>query len=210
MSQKYRFGIFCCLNGYTISVHYEYNMVKHTTHLATLCHGEPFCTISKLSAEPVGNRCIIFMKGQCWPLANFVLSPELCCWIIGRDSGHLMSYRTNSRFAPSQWETSLQSNAVSNCLSANLEAALSNMWGTSYGITILTGNPLHNWAALHTALLDCSCDLKMAAWQGFTCGGFFTDTSCNTHVKAFSFAIQNNIAWLCAIGRAVCFQQGCV
>ena len=28
------------------------------------------------------------------------------------------------------------------------------------------------------------CVLKMAAWQGFACGGFFTDTSCNTRVKA--------------------------
>ena len=32
-------------------------------------------------------------------------------------------YRADSRFAPSQWETSLQSNAVSHWLSANLETA---------------------------------------------------------------------------------------
>ena len=33
-------------------------------------------------------------------------------------------HRAASRFAPSQWETSLQSNAVSHCLGANLESAL--------------------------------------------------------------------------------------
>ena len=35
-----------------------------------------------------------------------------------------MEYRADSRFAPSQWETSLQSNAISHSLGANLESAL--------------------------------------------------------------------------------------
>ena len=34
------------------------------------------------------------------------------------------SYRTDSRFAPSQWETALQSNAVSDWLGTNIESAL--------------------------------------------------------------------------------------
>ena len=81
------------------------------------------------------------------------------------------------------------------------------------------------------------CVLKMAAaWQGFACGAFFIDTMCNTRVKAkfiiahllgcitvvhvfqepcyftqnLIFTIPNNTAGLCAIGRAVCFQHGCV
>ena len=33
--------------------------------------------------------------------------------------------RADCRLAPSEWETSLQSNAVSHCLGANLESALS-------------------------------------------------------------------------------------
>ena len=37
---------------------------------------------------------------------------------------HHYWYRADSRLAPSQWETSLQSNAVSHWLSANLESAL--------------------------------------------------------------------------------------
>ena len=36
--------------------------------------------------------------------------------------------RAHSRFAPSQWETSLQSNAVTHWLGTNLESALSQQW----------------------------------------------------------------------------------
>ena len=42
---------------------------------------------------------------------------SLHCW-------HSGSFRADSRLAPSQWETSLQSNAVSHWLGANLESAL--------------------------------------------------------------------------------------
>ena len=38
-----------------------------------------------------------------------------------------MKIRADSRFAPSQWETSLQSNAVSHWLGANLESAMWNL-----------------------------------------------------------------------------------
>ena len=37
-------------------------------------------------------------------------------------------FRVDSRFAPSQWETSLRSNAVSHWLGANLESGLYMMW----------------------------------------------------------------------------------
>ena len=40
------------------------------------------------------------------------------------DVHDIMLYKADSRFAPSQWETSLQSNAVSHWLGANLESAL--------------------------------------------------------------------------------------
>ena len=44
-------------------------------------------------------------------------SLTLCCW------NHLW-HRVDSRFAPSQWDTSIQSNAVSHWLGANLESTL--------------------------------------------------------------------------------------
>ena len=43
----------------------------------------------------------------------------------------LCSIRADSRLAPSQWETSLQSNAISHWLGANLESALSILIGRS-------------------------------------------------------------------------------
>ena len=49
------------------------------------------------------------------------------------------SSRADSRLAPSQWKTSLQSNAVSHWLGANLETALSCVWRTyhmAYSIQI--------------------------------------------------------------------------
>ena len=39
-------------------------------------------------------------------------------------TAHSMVFRIDSRLAPSQWETSLQSNTVSHWLGANLESAL--------------------------------------------------------------------------------------
>ena len=47
-------------------------------------------------------------------------------WPSGQDLKQKGStqYRADSKLAPSQWETSLQSNAVSNWLGANLESAL--------------------------------------------------------------------------------------
>ena len=48
------------------------------------------------------------------------------CWVAGdhRYGATLLCLRADSRLAPSQWETSLQSNAVSHWLGANLESAL--------------------------------------------------------------------------------------
>ena len=45
-------------------------------------------------------------------------------------------YRADSKFAPSQWETSLQSNALSHWLGTNLESALQGQsWG-KFGLHI--------------------------------------------------------------------------
>ena len=52
-------------------------------------------------------------------------------WFIGpgRSNIDMYLFRANSRFAPSQWETSLQSNAVSHWLGANLKSALLLLFG---------------------------------------------------------------------------------
>ena len=50
-----------------------------------------------------------------------------------------MVYRADSRLAPNQWETSLQSNAVSHWLGANLESALlCIIWYSDFRIVFLS------------------------------------------------------------------------
>ena len=80
-------------------------------------------------------------------------------------------YRTDSRFTPSQWETSLQSNAVSHWLGANLESALACcMWifrpnrrNFSTGLTTWGGlfsmGDTSNYDWNHAILAAVICDL---------------------------------------------------
>ena len=103
----------------------------------------------------------------------------------------------------------------------------------------VTGDPLHSRACTqhdninrHSRAHLPGCVLKMAAWLGFACSGFFTDTIYNRHARTkctivhpvwmhcscpcppgngnfeqtLSFAVQYNIAGLCAIspGCALC------
>ena len=62
---------------------------------------------------PSGHLC------KCW--LNYENYFEFMCWLSVQ---HPIHYKADSRLAPSQWETSLQSNAVSHWLGANLESAL--------------------------------------------------------------------------------------
>ena len=48
--------------------------------------------------------------------------------------------RAYSRFAPSQWETSLQSNAISDWLDTNLESALPQQWELGDVTTLIMAN----------------------------------------------------------------------
>ena len=49
---------------------------------------------------------------------------EAPCVILSKFNHLTLKHRADSRFAPSQWETSFQSNAVSRWLGANVESAL--------------------------------------------------------------------------------------
>ena len=62
---------------------------------------------------------------QLWRHCN-VLSDALQTPLLARPHHYKWPIRADSRFAPSQWQTSLQSNAVSHWLGANLESALAN------------------------------------------------------------------------------------
>ena len=63
----------------------------------------------------------------CWTLNSLGLT-----WIS------VLYHRADSRLAPSQWETSLQSNAVSHWLGANIESALDHHLPRPQLLSILT------------------------------------------------------------------------
>ena len=62
--------------------------------------------------------------------------------------------RADSRFAPGQWETSLQSNAVSHWLGANLESALYKSYWWWMGEAIWPLNPMQ-WVSARKTKLQC-------------------------------------------------------
>ena len=73
-------------------------------------------------------------------LYNQILSLYLasCHDVNGTGATTSMLNRDDSRLAPSQWETSLQSNAVSHWLGANLESALLWLSAAYLGLLLLT------------------------------------------------------------------------
>ena len=66
-----------------------------------------------LSLRPANERCCYLLCNKVSHWLGTILESALCMYI-----------RADSRFAPSQWETSLQSNGVSHWLGANLKSAL--------------------------------------------------------------------------------------
>ena len=81
--------------------------------------------------------------------------------------------RADSRFAPSQWETSLQSNAVSHWLGVNLESALrwythfcSNIFSVITWKTVIPNSVLC-WLGLPVGTLYCMRSM-VDSWRRFT------------------------------------------
>ena len=95
---------------------------------------------------------------------------EMCLPCCQRES-----YRSDdSRFAPSQWETSLQSNAVSHWLGANLESYRRWQQAFLYGIRIMVRRDLISfranvgqWVARYLAPSKCSFPLAQYNYDWF-------------------------------------------
>ena len=64
------------------------------------------------------------------PLSKPAMSNPRSSWV--REGIRAIKYRTDSRLAPSQWETSLQSNTVSHWQDTNLELVLKYTPGFSF------------------------------------------------------------------------------
>ena len=91
-----------------------------------------------------------------------------------------LDYRADSRFTPSQWETSLQSNAISHWLCTNLESALDYIDCCNLYLYMLTRlSQSHFWLTLN--MLICFKDDKNIYWHsekylGFgLCQGYIRD-----------------------------------
>ena len=85
-------------------------------------------------------------------------------WVIKFSLSAPLPYmaRADSRFAPSQWETSLQSNAVSHWLGANLESAL-------YGCAMIWACNVivWRWALKSKELLKFQCCMKIVSFNAW-------------------------------------------
>ena len=68
-----------------------------------------------------------------------------------------LRYKADSKFAPSQWETSLQSNAVSQWLDASIESALYFIWWheTTNTNCIMIIHEISQTVFVHTLLSAC-------------------------------------------------------
>ena len=66
-------------------------------------------------------------------VVDFPVCRRLSAICFGLNEYHYRKFRADSRLAPSQWETLLQSNTVSHWLGLNLESALKLLWRFATG-----------------------------------------------------------------------------
>ena len=100
--------------------------IKCQIYLISFCeHNTNICQFTNmfLFTVKIQLKCDFSNCGQ-W-LSEHLHWRQLLC------SSRTGSIRADSRLAPSQWDTSLQSNAISHWLGANLESALSILIGRS-------------------------------------------------------------------------------
>ena len=98
---------------------------------------------------------VTLVRGQIW---EFFTGTVPLIVLINSNFRRLIICRTNSRLAPSQWETSLQSNAVSHWLGANLESAFyvplrDYIWYAWAACNFMVQNVLRRYFNLHASIL---------------------------------------------------------
>ena len=98
--------------------------------------------ISKLHQE--GKLWGVFSDCKFWPIFSFHIAIEIN--LLGPSDAYI---KVDSRLALSQWETSLQSNAVSHWLGANLQSTLIYV-SVKYGIIGSDNGLLPSW---HQAII---------------------------------------------------------
>ena len=104
--------IFKCILIIDINNIYTVNTYKCNSRNVVLLLGSPHLLRERLGAVKV---LIQLMFTKIYDTIWFHMASQ---------SEHINAGKADSRFAPSQWKTSLQSNAVSHWLSTNLESTL--------------------------------------------------------------------------------------
>ena len=105
-----------------------------------------------------------------------------------KETTRLLTSRADSRLAPRQWKTSLQCNAVSHWLGANLESALD----LPISLTHIT---LYIYIYIYTNITSCIVvTVESAWWSVMTWRLFETKTSATTEVSR-SALIWSATAW---------------
>ena len=119
-------AIFLFRTPLTIQIHHHGHIIHKFTTSRKLIWGAWMCWRSLIYYEYLGANWLR-LKGACC-LAAIVEATILASCHVGKSLLLVIRWgtcsRADSRFAPSQWDTLLQSNAVSHWLGANLESAL--------------------------------------------------------------------------------------
>ena len=105
----------------------EIHMLRATASWQKNVYEEPYIQNSWSNYKHVINKKISLLHlTSCVFAAGGHRNVLRHCWVAGdhRYGATLLCLRADSRLSPSQWETSLRSNAVSHWLGANLESDL--------------------------------------------------------------------------------------
>ena len=119
---RFQMFVFFCTHSVTYICVSKLTIVCSDAIIWT-CHIANWTPRNKLQRNLNRNSYIFIRENTfeniVWKMAAILFRPQCVNCFPG---DYMIQYRTDSRFAPSQWETSLQSNAVSHWMGANLES----------------------------------------------------------------------------------------
>ena len=111
-------------------------------------------------------------------------------------SCHMVMFRADSKLAPNQWETSLQCNAASHWLGANLESTLMLLWVPERYVSMETLSTTSVWYQI-LEIIGCHFLKLLAAWSQFRAVNIKSNESCRIfYKKPVSGSIAQILAYL--------------
>ena len=143
----------------------QYTPIKYSTNLVVLY----FMSITSVVAD--ARHTFIHIHQDCLPGIGTIVhrwwrNPVDYMYSKSTQLIITIVWVTESRFAPGQWETSLQSNAVSHWLGAKIESALSLSDITSLGITGIIDNFVVFGGCFHPSIEYILCLQRQSIHKG--------------------------------------------